>query len=149
MSLLQNNAAHVADIAVLYPIATLQGSHHLDGPLGYYKGGVTVPEADYVEVGELLAADIGRDYTFLHPEVLDRKCGIEDGHLLLPNRIHPGRFSVLILPGHKTIHWSSLKKIQAFYDQGGKRHRHGTASVEVGRVRPRPGCGACHQRHVR
>ena len=37
--LLQNDAAHVADIAVLYPIATLQGSHHLDGPLGAYKGG--------------------------------------------------------------------------------------------------------------
>jgi len=37
----------------------------------------------------------------------------------LPNRIHPGRFSVLILPGHKTINWSSLKKIQAFYEQGG------------------------------
>jgi hypothetical protein len=28
-----------------YPIATLQGSHHLDGPLGYYQGGVAVPEA--------------------------------------------------------------------------------------------------------
>ena len=118
--MLQNNAAHVADIAVLYPIATLQGSHHLDGPLGNYKGGVAVPEADYVDVGEQLATDIGRDYTFLHPEVLDQKCGIEDGHLLLPNRVHPARFSVLILPGHKTIHWSSLKKIQAFYDQGGK-----------------------------
>jgi len=117
---LQNNAAHVADIAVLYPIATLQGSHHLDGPLGHYKGGVAVPEADYVEVGERLATDIGRDYTFLHPEVLDQKCGIKEGHLLLPNRVHPARFSVLILPGHKTIHWSSLKKIQAFYDQGGK-----------------------------
>jgi hypothetical protein len=117
---LQNNAAHVADIAVLYPIATLQGSHHLDGPLGHYKGGVTVPEADYVEVGEQLATDIGRDFTFLHPEVLDQKCGIKDGHLLLPSRVHPARFSVLILPGHKTIHWSSLKKIQAFYDQGGK-----------------------------
>jgi hypothetical protein len=117
--LLQNDAAHVADIAVLYPIATLQGSHHLDGPLGFYKGGVDVPEADYVDVGELLAVDIGRDYTFLHPEVLDRKCRIDDGHLVLSNRIHPARFSILILPGHKTIHWSSLKKIRAFHEQGG------------------------------
>jgi len=117
--LLQNEAAHVADIAVLYPIATLQGSHHLDGPLGHYKGGVAVPEADYVELGELLSVDLGRDYTFLHPEVLDAKCGIEGGRLVLPSRVHPGRFSVLILPGHKTINWSSLKKLQAFYEQGG------------------------------
>ena len=94
--LLQNAGAHVADIAVLYPIATLQGSHHFDGPLGFYRGGVAVPEADYVEVGELLANDVGRDYTFLHPDVLDEKCVIEGGQLVLPNRIHPGRFSVLV-----------------------------------------------------
>lgn len=118
-ALLQNEAAHVADIAVLYPIATLQGSHHLDGPLGYYKGGVEVPEADYVEVSELLSVNIGRDFTYLHPEVLDARCQIENGRLVLPNRMHPGRFSVVILPGHKTIHWTSLEKFKAFYDRGG------------------------------
>jgi hypothetical protein len=117
--LLQNEAAHIADVAVLYPIATLQGSHHLDGPLGYYQGGVAVPEADYVAVGELLAVDLGRDYTFLHPEVLEEKCTLDGNQLVLPNRIHPGRFSVLVLPGHKTISWSSLEKVKAFYDHGG------------------------------
>jgi hypothetical protein len=117
--LLQNDAAHVADIAVLYPIATLQGSHHLDGPLGSYQGGVAVPEADYVAVGELLAVDLGRDYTFLHPEVLEEKCVLDGNQLLLPNRIHPGRFRVLILPGHKTIRCGSLQKVKAFYEQGG------------------------------
>lgn len=117
--LLQNDAAHVADIALLYPIATLQGSHRLDGPLGHYQGGVAVPEADYVDVGELLSVTLSRDYTYLHPEVLDEKCVIEGGDLVLPNRLHPGRFTCLILPGHKTIHWSSLSKIRIFYDQGG------------------------------
>jgi hypothetical protein len=117
--LLQNEASHVADIAVLYPIATLQASHHLDGPLGFYQGGVTVPEADYVEVGELLSTNLGQDYTYLHPEVLAEKCSVKDGQLVLPNRIHPGRFSVLILPGHKCIAWSSLKRIKAFYAMGG------------------------------
>jgi DUF1680 family protein len=117
--LLQNDDAQVADLAVLYPIATLQGSHHLDGPLGFYQGGVSVPEADYVQVGELLSAEVGRDYVFLHPEVLERKCVLQADELVLPNRVHPGRFTVLILPGHKTIHWSSLRKVQAFYSQGG------------------------------
>lgn len=118
--MLQNDARHVSDIAVLYPIATLQGSHHLDGPLGHYKGGVAVPEADYLDVGELLIAGVGRDYTFLHPDVLDTKCAIEGNELTLKNRIHTERFKVLILPGHQTIRWSNLKAIKAFYDAGGK-----------------------------
>ena len=117
--MLQNDDAHVADIAVLYPIATLQGSHHLDGPLGFYQGGVTVPEADYVTVGELLSVNLGRDYTFIHPEVLAEKMAVADGRLVLSNRIHPGRFSVMILPGHQTIGWDSLKRIRDFCDQGG------------------------------
>jgi len=117
--MLQNDACHVADIAVIYPIATLQGSHHLDGPLGYYQGGVAVPEADYLDVGETLIA-AGRDYTFLHPDVLDERCTIEGNELLLRNKIHPGRFKVLVLPGHKTIRWSNLRKIKAFHDAGGK-----------------------------
>jgi hypothetical protein len=72
-----------------------------------------------VAVGELLAVDLGRDYTFLHPDVLEDRCILDGDRLVLPNQIHPGRFSVLVLPGHKTIGWSSLKKIEAFYDQGG------------------------------
>ena len=118
--MLQNNGRHVSDIAVLYPIATLQGSHHLDGPLGFYKGGVNVPEADYVEVGELLIAGAGRDYTFIHPEVLDDNCIVEGNELVLQNKIHAERFKVFVLPGHKTIQWSNLKKIKEFYNNGGK-----------------------------
>jgi hypothetical protein len=117
--MLQNNAAHVADIAVLYPISTMQGSHYLDGPLGNYKGGVAVPDADYVKLGELLSVDIGRDFTFLHPEVLTGSCKVDGGSLIMPNKIHPGRFPVMILPGHETIDWSALKQIQSFYNQGG------------------------------
>jgi len=117
--MMQNDARHVSDIAVLYPIATLQGSHHLDGPLGHYKGGVEVPEADYLDVGELLIAGTGRDYTFIHPDVLDAKCAIEGNELALKNKIHAERFKVLVLPGHQTIRWSNLKAIKAFYDAGG------------------------------
>lgn len=118
--ILQNDGRHVSDIAVLYPIATLQGSHHLDGPLGFYKGGVNVSEADYVEVGELLIAGAGRDYTFIHPEVLDENCIVEENELVLQNKIHTERFKVFVLPGHKTIQWNNLKKIKEFYDNGGK-----------------------------
>ena len=118
--MLQNHGRHVADIALLYPIATLQASHYLDGPLGNYKGGVAIPEADYVDVGELLAAQLGRDYTFIHPEVLDEKCNIKGDTLRLNNPVNYEQYKVMIVPGHKTINWSNLKKIKAFYDNGGK-----------------------------
>jgi putative alpha-1,2-mannosidase len=118
--MLQNHGRHVADIAVLYPIATLQGGHTLDGKLGYYKGGVAIPEADYVDIGELLATQVGRDYTFLHPEVLDEKCRVQGSSLMLDNPINHETYQVMIMPGHQTINWSNLQKIKAFYDQGGK-----------------------------
>jgi len=118
--MLQNNGRHVADIAVLYPIATLQASHYLDGKLGFYKGGVSIPEADYVDIGELLATQVGRDYTFIHPQALDEKCSINDKTLKLNNPVNYEEYKVMIMPGHKTISWPNLKKIKAFYDQGGK-----------------------------
>jgi hypothetical protein len=118
--MLQNSGRHVADIAVLYPIATLQAGHYLDGPLGAYAGGVAIPEADYMDIGELLAVQLGRDYTWLHPEVLDSGCTFEGNMLRLNNQVQSGSFKVLIVPAHKTIHWSSLKKIRDFYDNGGQ-----------------------------
>jgi hypothetical protein len=134
--MLQNHGRHVADIAVLYPIATLQAGHRLDGPLGFYKGGATIPEADYVDVGELLATQLARDYTFIHPEVLDEKCRLEKDSLVLDNKINREEFKVLIVPGHKTIAWSNLKRIEQFYDNGGKVIATGTLpskSAEFGR----------------
>jgi hypothetical protein len=118
--MLQDTARHVADIAVLYPITTLQGSNHLDGPLGYYQGGVAIPEADYIDVGELLSTDLSRDYTWLHPDVLDGRCSIIGNTLELNNTVNHESYKVLIVPGHQTIRWSNLQKIKQFYDNGGK-----------------------------
>lgn len=118
--MLQPAARHVADIAVLYPIATLQGGNRFDGPLGFYDGGVAVPEADYVDVGSFLSDRICRDFTYLHPEVLDEKCALAGATLRLDNPVNAERFKVFVLPGHCTIRWSNLRKIKAFYDAGGK-----------------------------
>ncbi len=118
--MLQNHGRHVADIAVLYPIATLQAGHYLDGKLGHYRGGVAIPEADYVDIGELLATQVGRDYTFLHPEVLDETCRVEGDTLRLSNPVNHEMYKVMIVPGHTAIYWSNLKKVKAFYDSGGK-----------------------------
>jgi hypothetical protein len=118
--LLQDTGRHVADIAVLYPISTLQAGYYFDGPVSPYSGGVNVPEADYVYMGELLATRVCRDFTFLHPEVLDERCSVKGDRIALNNKVNPEEYKVLILPGHRTIRWSNLKKIKQFYDDGGK-----------------------------
>ena len=117
--ILQNPGQHVADIAVLYPIHMLQGEHFLDGPLASYKGGVAIPKADYVDVANWLTEDAGKDFTFLHPEVLDEKCSVSDKRLHLQNKINKESFSVMVIPSCRTISLSNLKKIKTFYDNGG------------------------------
>lgn len=119
-TLLQTSGRHVADIAVLYPIATLQAGYHFDGPLDPYSGGVNVPEADYVYLGELLATRVCRDFTFLHPDALDERCTVQGDQINLNNKTNFERYKVVIIPGHRTIRWSNLRKIRQFYDKGGK-----------------------------
>ncbi|MCX6879905.1 MAG: glycosyl hydrolase [Verrucomicrobia bacterium] len=118
--LLQQPGRHVADIAVLYPIATLQAGYRFDGPLSPYSGGVNVPEADYIYLGELLATKVCRDFTFLHPEVLDQRCTVQGALLKLNNKLNHEDYQVVILPGHRTISWSNLQQLKKFYDAGGK-----------------------------
>jgi hypothetical protein len=118
--LLQAPGRHVADIAVLYPIATLQAGYYFDGPIIPYSGGVPIPEADYIYLGELLATQVGRDFTFLHPDALDERCSVRGDCVILDNQVNYEAYKVMIVPGHKTIRWSNLKKIKQFYDHGGK-----------------------------
>ncbi|MCY3022248.1 MAG: glycosyl hydrolase [Planctomycetota bacterium] len=110
---------HVADIGVLYPIATLQAGYYF-GPGKPYEGGVIPPEADYMEVGERLALGVRRDFTFVHPEVLDEQCTVAGSEIRLENKTNVEQYKVFIIPGSRTIHWSSLRKIKEFYDNGGK-----------------------------
>lgn len=118
LNLLLQSGRHVADIAVLYPVATLQAAYHF-GPGNPYLGGPIPEEADYMDVGELLSTAVRRDFTFLHPEVLDEKCAVRGNTLVLENAENREVFRVLIVPGSKTISASNLAKIRAFYEAVG------------------------------
>ncbi|HUT89044.1 MAG TPA: glycosyl hydrolase [Thermoguttaceae bacterium] len=110
---------HVADVGVLYPIATLQAGYRF-GVGKPYEGGVIPPEADYMDVGEMLALRVRRDYTFLHPEVLDARCAVDGPTLRLENETNHEQYRVFLIPGSRAIHLSNLEKIKQFYDQGGR-----------------------------
>lgn len=111
---------HVADVAVLYPIQTLQAGHHFDGELSSYLGCVTVPGSDYNVVSRILTDELGTDFTYLHPEVLDGRCLMEDGRLTLDNKVNRESFNTLILPGMSVISKSNMEKVREAWKQGVK-----------------------------
>lgn len=117
--LAKEGSRHVADIAMMYPIESLQAEHYLDGKKGFYEGGVDIPNTDYVNVSTLLTDSLGKDFTYLHPETMNEKCNIQDGALVLNNKINKEKFSVLIVPAMKTISLANLKKVEKFYRAGG------------------------------
>jgi len=141
LSYLLQHGRHVADVAVLYPIASLQAAYHNVGghvfplepgerapditEIAYAReGGPWPPEADYQDVGEALFRGLRVDYTYLHPEVLRDRCIIESGsggaRLILNNAENREEYRVLILPAGKVISAVAAAKIKEFYDKGGQ-----------------------------
>lgn len=157
LSYLLQHGRHVADVAVLYPIASLQAAYRNVGghqfPLGpgekapditeiayAREGGPWPPEADYQDVGEALFRGLRVDYTYLHPEVLRDHCVIDGANggtrLILNNPENREEYRVLILPSGKVISAVAAAKIKEFYDKGGQVIATGvlpTQSTEFGK----------------
>lgn len=110
---------HMADIGVLYPIYGLTSAFHFEWGEDPYLGGPNSDEFDYQEIGEILSSYVRKDYTFIHPEVLDEKCSVANGLINLENEINFESYKVFILPGSSTMSISNIKKIREFYNQGG------------------------------
>lgn len=116
---LDRRGRHVADIAVLYPVQTQYAGHHLDGELGRFAGGVRVECTDYDRVSQILTDSLGRDFTYLHPEVLGSRCSTDaDGILTMHNEINTEHFNTLILPGVRVIDIEVLEKISKAASKG-------------------------------
>jgi hypothetical protein len=137
-SLLLQGGRHVADIGVLYPVATMQAYARFDKVDGPHPGRTMPKNTDFNALSDLLTGEVRRDFTFLHPEILDGKCRIDGVKLRLENKINCENYSVIIIPSVAAIHWSNLQKIKAFYDAGGKviaTTQLPTSSAEFGRDR--------------
>jgi hypothetical protein len=136
MSYLLQGGRHVADVAVLYPIAALQTAYKFDGGqhvtlppdtpapninavASAREGGITPPEIDYQDIGEILFRGLRVDYTYLHPEVLARRCTVDGQKLILNNKENREEYSVLIVPGGDTLSVTAATKIREFYEKGG------------------------------
>jgi hypothetical protein len=150
MSYLLRHGRHVADFAVLYPIASLQSAYYFasppssnrrgSSPTFYWalEGGLIPPETDYMDLGEMLFRGLRVDYTYLHPEVLTGRTLIRDRKLVLDNQENREEYRALILPGGDTISADAAKKILEFYRAGGTViaiHKLPAKSAEFGRDR--------------
>jgi len=152
MSYLLQHGRHVADVAVLYPIAALQaaytneGGQHpapaqnpepkINGEASAREGGDTPPEIDYQDIGEALFHGLRVDYTYVHPEVLAERCTVDGSKLILNNQENREEYSVLIVPGGDTLSVAAAAKIREFYDKGGvviATSKLPTKSAEFGR----------------
>jgi hypothetical protein len=122
---------HIADVAILYPIASLQAAYRFgqwndDTPeadamaVAYAReGGIVPAETDYIDLGELIFRGLRQDFTFIHPEVLQQRCIIEHNQLILNNPVNREVYSVLIVPGCRVLSVETARKIEAFYQAGG------------------------------
>ena len=109
---------HVCDIALLYPIEDLQAGFFFDDS-DPYLGGRIPAHVNYTTVGEQLSLTCRHDFTYLHPEVLDARCRIDNGALLLENETNRERYDIVILPGMEFIGITTLLKLEAFVRSGG------------------------------
>lgn len=122
ISMLLQGGRHVADVAIVYPIASLQAYYRFDasenqeGPVGRFAPA----SADYLTLGERLTGDLHRDFTFIHPDDLaSNHLKISGGRMILDNPRNRQEYSVIILPGGEVISVAAMRKLKAFFDAGG------------------------------
>lgn len=137
MEYLLRGGRHVADIALLYPIAALQADFNFAQPVKvepaaaglrgggepnfYYalEGGILAPENDYMELGEMLFRGMRQDFTYLHPEVLETRCQVTGRRMVLGNKENREEFRIIIVPGSSTLSIKTARKLLDFYRAGG------------------------------
>lgn len=120
VSLLQEGN-RVADIALLYPIESLEGWYELNNPTRPTIGKDVPPGTDYNRISDMLTGQIRRDFTFVHPEeLITDKYQIVNDELCLSASVTHQEYKLLIMPSSQILSVEALKKINAFYQAGGK-----------------------------
>lgn len=122
-SLMLRGAQHVADVAIVYPIESLQAFYSFDAPqnvIGLPVGNYISDDHDYLAVGEMLTSEVHRDFTFLHPDTIaSEKLRIAGSSAVLDNAVNREVYRAIILPGGEVASIATVRKLKAFYDAGG------------------------------
>jgi hypothetical protein len=120
-SMMLQGGRQVSDIGVIYPIAALEGFYHFQAKDNPGVGKYVSKETDYLKISDLLTNQIHRDFTFIHPELFTKdQYLIKNGEILLKNKVDKQSYKIMILPGGDVISYYTLKKLEHFYNRGGK-----------------------------
>jgi hypothetical protein len=103
---LQQPGPNLSDVALLYPIDSLQAAYHFNGPLPAYQGGVRSDKEDYLRIGETLSLALRRDFQYIHPDTFSAFS-----------------FAKLIVPTVNYLSPETRAKVAAFEQRGGKVFR--------------------------
>ena len=127
----------VSDIAILWPIHTLEAWFGFEAGRNKSVFNDVPPEFDYRKISDMLTGLIRRDFTFIHPQkICTDRYKIAQGKLVLDNSITRQEYSVIMLPSIKFESVQTIKKLLAFYESGGKIIATGILpyrSIEIGR----------------
>lgn len=120
--LMLQGGSRVSDIALLWPIAAIQGETYIDrdAASGLPVANWLPEHVNHRLLSNLLTNDVRRDFTFVHPEDLcNGKITAYGKELRLNNAVNVQKFKVLIMPGGNVISLTTLKAIKQYYDNGG------------------------------
>lgn len=122
-SYLLRGGRHMADIAIVFPIESLQAFYSFNSP-GFSSelpaGTYVYADADYQAVGEMLLSNLHRDFTFIHPDTLaSDQFDVESGQLIMRNKVNQQTFRTVIIPGGEVLSAAALARVKAHYDAGG------------------------------
>jgi hypothetical protein len=111
----------VADIAVLWPVNSIQAEHIL-GETSPVHPGNRIPEyVNHHQISDILTNKLHRDFTFTHPEALyNGKITIQGAELRLNNLNNQQDYKALILPGCSVLPVHTMHTIKEYYNSGGK-----------------------------
>ncbi len=113
LAVMLQSGRHVADVAVLYPIDTLEYDYTFNGGYG------AAADSNYIALTALLSETLRLDFTYLHPSVIDEKVSVKGSTLHLDNEVNYEDYRVMVLPSIRVISLSNLQKIYDFYKAGG------------------------------
>jgi hypothetical protein len=120
-SMMLQGGRTVAEIGIIYPIASLEGFYHFQSKDYSGFGKYAPPGTDYLKMSDMLTNQIHRDFTFIHPELFTgNKYLLKGNELILNNKINIQNYKLIIIPAGKVISYKTLQKIKLYYGNGGK-----------------------------
>jgi hypothetical protein len=119
--LLLRKGRRVSEIALMWPIHTLEAWFGFEPGRPSWIFHDVPPLLDYRVVSDMLTGELRRDFTYVHPEkICSDPYTIENGKLILNNKITKQEYSVIILPSLRVESYKTMQRLLSFYEQGGK-----------------------------